>query len=113
MTTSKPSLAVLIAQAAKAIGVDALDAPVSGGDVGARNATLSIMVGGDEAAFNKAKPVFEALGTNIRYMGAAGSGQHTKMTNQILIASGMIGTTVFGSLSRTLSVVFVFTCAFA
>jgi 3-hydroxyisobutyrate dehydrogenase len=91
MTTSEPSLAIEIAQAAKAKGVGALDAPVSGGDVGARNGTLVIMVGGDKAAFAKAKPVFDPLGKTIELLGAAGSGQHTKMTNQLAIAAGMIG----------------------
>jgi 3-hydroxyisobutyrate dehydrogenase len=91
MTTSEPSLAIEIAQAAKAKGVGALDAPVSGGDVGARNGTLVIMVGGDKAAFEKAKPVFDPLGKTIELLGDAGSGQHTKMTNQLAIAAGMIG----------------------
>lgn len=91
MTTSQPSLAVRIADAARAKGTSALDAPVSGGDVGAQNATLSIMVGGDEEAFAKAKPVFDRLGQRVVLQGGAGAGQHTKMVNQILIASGMVG----------------------
>ncbi len=91
MTTSEPSLAIEIAEAAKATGVGALDAPVSGGDIGARNGTLVIMVGGDKAAFDKAKPVFDPLGKTIELLGEAGSGQHTKMTNQLAIAAGMIG----------------------
>jgi len=91
MTTSEPSLAVEIYEAAKAKGVDAIDAPVSGGDVGARNATLSIMVGGDEAAVERVRPLLEVLGKTIVRQGGPGAGQHTKMVNQILIATGMIG----------------------
>jgi 3-hydroxyisobutyrate dehydrogenase len=91
MTTSEPSLASEIHAAAKAKGVYALDAPVSGGDVGARNATLSIMVGGDEEAATAVRPLFECMGKTIVYQGPAGSGQHTKMVNQILIATNMIG----------------------
>ncbi|MDF2556691.1 MAG: oxidoreductase [Bacillales bacterium] len=87
MTTSKPSLAIEIYNAAKEKGIDALDAPVTGGDIGARDAKLSIMVGGEEEAFNKVKPILDAMGTNIVYQGKAGSGQHTKMANQIGIAS--------------------------
>ena len=84
MTTSSPQLAEKIAAAAK--GFHVLDAPVSGGDSGARNGTLSIMVGGTRKAFETAKPLFEAMGTNICYMGLAGSGQHTKAANQIAVA---------------------------
>lgn len=84
MTTSSPQLAEQIAAAAK--GFHVLDAPVSGGDSGARSGTLSIMVGGTRKAFEKAKPLFEAMGTNICYMGLAGSGQHTKAANQIAVA---------------------------
>jgi 3-hydroxyisobutyrate dehydrogenase len=91
MTTSEPSLAVEIHDAARASGVDALDAPVSGGDVGARNGTLVIMVGGDRPAFERARPVFEPLGKTIERQGDAGAGQHTKMVNQLAIAAGMIG----------------------
>lgn len=91
MTTSTPSLAVEIFEAAEAKGMHALDAPVSGGDVGAREARLSIMVGGKEEDFQAVLPIFECLGTNIVYQGKAGAGQHTKMCNQIVIASGMIG----------------------
>jgi 3-hydroxyisobutyrate dehydrogenase len=91
MTTSEPQLAREIAEAAKARGCAALDAPVSGGDVGARNAALSIMVGGDAGAFEKVKPLFEKMGKTIVLQGPAGSGQHTKMVNQILIATNMIG----------------------
>jgi len=91
MTTSEPQLAKEIFAAAAAKGVGSLDAPVSGGDVGARNASLVIMVGGEEAAFEKALPVFQRLGKAVTYEGGPGSGQHTKMVNQIAIASGMIG----------------------
>ncbi len=91
MTTSEPSLAQEIHAAARARGVEAIDAPVSGGDVGARNATLSIMVGGDEGAVEQIRPLLELLGKTIVHQGGPGAGQHTKMVNQILIASGMIG----------------------
>jgi 3-hydroxyisobutyrate dehydrogenase len=91
MSTSEPALARAIAEAAAARGAFALDAPVSGGDVGAREARLSIMVGGDEAAFAKLEPLFLVMGKTVVRQGAAGAGQHTKMVNQILIASGMIG----------------------
>jgi 3-hydroxyisobutyrate dehydrogenase len=91
MTTSEPSLAVEIHTAARAKGVDAIDAPVSGGDVGARNATLSIMVGGDAAAVERVRTLLEAMGKTIVHQGGPGAGQHTKMVNQILIATGMIG----------------------
>ncbi len=90
MTTSEPSLAVEIHEAAKAQGVDAVDAPVSGGDVGARNATLSIMVGGDAAAVDRVRPLLEVMGKTIVHQGGPGAGQHTKAVNQILVASGMI-----------------------
>ena len=91
MTTSSPMLAKRIYEAAKAKGVAALDAPVSGGDIGARKAQLVIMVGGDREAFDALQPVFNLLGRTIRYFGGAGAGQYTKMVNQIAIASGMIG----------------------
>lgn len=91
MTTTEPSLAQEIYAAAKAKGAFAIDAPVSGGDVGARNGTLSIMIGGEENAVNAIRPLFEAMGKNIVYEGAAGAGQHTKMCNQIVIAGTMIG----------------------
>lgn len=91
MTTSSPGLAEKIDEAAKAKGLRALDAPVSGGDSGAKNGTLAIMVGGDKAAFDECLPVFEAMGKSIRYMGKAGSGQHTKMANQIVIAGTISG----------------------
>ncbi len=91
MTTSEPSLAREIHAAAAARNVGAIDAPVSGGDVGARNATLSIMVGGDVSDVTRAWPLFEVLGGTITHLGGPGAGQHTKMVNQILIASGMVG----------------------
>jgi 3-hydroxyisobutyrate dehydrogenase len=91
MTTSEPSLAREIYQAAKAKGVASVDAPVSGGDVGARNATLSIMVGGDAEAVEAVRPLLECMGKTIVHEGPAGAGQHTKMVNQILIATNMIG----------------------
>lgn len=91
MTTSEPELAREIHAVALAKGVDALDAPVSGGDLGARNATLAIMVGGEQGAFERTLPLFEKMGQNIRRMGGPGAGQHTKMSNQILIAGTMIG----------------------
>ena len=91
MTTSEPSLAREIHEAAKAKGVASLDAPVSGGDVGAKNAALSIMVGGDADDVEALRPLFECLGKTIVHQGPAGAGQHTKMVNQILIASNMVG----------------------
>jgi 3-hydroxyisobutyrate dehydrogenase len=91
MTTSEPSLAVEIYQAAKGKGVFAIDAPVSGGDVGAREARLSIMIGGDRDAVDALQPCWEALGKTIIHQGGPGAGQHTKMVNQTLIASNMIG----------------------
>ena len=91
MTTTEPSLAVEIAAAAKARGARAVDAPVSGGDVGARNATLSIMIGGEDADVARARPLFELMGKNIVHQGGPGAGQHTKMCNQIVIAGTMIG----------------------
>lgn len=91
MTTTEPSLAMEIYQAGQNKGVQSIDAPVSGGDVGAKNAALSIMVGGDAAAVNQVMPLLELMGKNIVYQGPAGSGQHTKMCNQITIAGTMIG----------------------
>ena len=91
MTTSEPSLAVEIHEAATAGGVASIDAPVSGGDVGARNATLSIMVGGDADAVDRVWPLLEVMGNTIVRQGGPGAGQHTKMVNQTLIATGMIG----------------------
>ena len=91
MTTTEPSLAREIYDAAKAKGVSAIDAPVSGGDVGARNATLSIMVGGDKEAVERVMPMFEAMGKNIVHQGGPGNGQHTKMCNQIVLSGTIIG----------------------
>ncbi|HEY8364853.1 MAG TPA: NAD(P)-dependent oxidoreductase [Haloplasmataceae bacterium] len=91
MTTSSPSLAKEIYEKAKAKNIYVLDAPVSGGDIGAKNASLSIMVGGDEEVFNECKEIFNTLGSNIVYQGPSGSGQHTKMVNQIVIAGNMLG----------------------
>jgi 3-hydroxyisobutyrate dehydrogenase len=91
MTTSDPSLAVEISAAAAARGVGAVDAPVSGGDVGARDATLSIMIGGSDHDVNRVWPLLEVMGTTLVHLGGPGAGQHTKMVNQILIASGMVG----------------------
>ena len=92
MTTSEPALAKRICKVAERQGVDVLDAPVSGGDIGARNAALAIMVGGEQSVFDRVKPLFQCMGKNIAYMGPTGAGQHTKMSNQILIAGTMIGT---------------------
>lgn len=86
MTTSLPSLAVKLYQIGQERGLKLLDAPVSGGDSGARNGTLSIMVGGDQEDFKTALPLFEAMGQNIVHMGVAGNGQHTKAANQIAVA---------------------------
>ncbi len=91
MTTTKPSLAVKIYEKAKSIGCEALDAPVSGGDLGAKNATLSIMVGGDASTLEKVEPLFKLMGKSIVLEGPAGAGQHTKMANQIQIAGTMVG----------------------
>ncbi|MEK5230903.1 NAD(P)-dependent oxidoreductase [Lysinibacillus sp. FSL K6-0232] len=91
MTTSEPSLAKKIFEHAQKLGVEALDAPVSGGDIGAQNGTLSIMIGGNQATYNKLLPIMQHFGQNIVYQGEAGAGQHAKMCNQIAIASGMIG----------------------
>ena len=91
MTTTEPSLAKEICDQAKAQGIASVDAPVSGGDVGAREARLSIMVGGDEDAVESIMPLFEAMGKSIVHQGVAGAGQHTKMCNQIVVAGTMIG----------------------
>ena len=91
MTTSSPKLAQKIYEAAKEKGLGALDAPVTGGDRGAREATLSILVGGDKEDFEKALPFFEIMGKNIKHMGKAGAGQYTKLVNQILITGTMTG----------------------
>ncbi len=91
MTTSSPALAKKIYQTAKDQGIFAMDAPVSGGDIGAREGTLSIMVGADKDAFEAMRPLFELLGKNIQHQGGAGAGQYTKMANQIAIAGNMMG----------------------
>ena len=91
MTTSSPKLARRLYEAAKEREIASLDAPVSGGDIGARNASLVVMVGGDRGAFDAVKSIFELLGRTIRYFGPAGSGQYAKMANQIAIASNMMG----------------------
>lgn len=91
MTTSTPDLAKRIYEAGTQKGLKCLDAPVTGGDVGAKNGTLTIMVGGDQETFNEISPILELMGKTIVYMGAAGSGQHTKMANQIAIAGAAIG----------------------
>jgi 3-hydroxyisobutyrate dehydrogenase len=91
MTTSSPSLAVKVFKEAKEKGIHTIDAPVSGGDVGAKEAKLSIMVGGEEEDVEAIRPLLKLLGSNIVYQGKAGAGQHTKMCNQIAIASNMIG----------------------
>jgi 3-hydroxyisobutyrate dehydrogenase len=90
MTTSRPALAAQIAQQAAAQEVASIDAPVSGGDTGARNAALSIMIGGDAQAVKRMDPLLQLMGKTIVHQGGPGSGQHTKMVNQTLIASGMI-----------------------
>lgn len=91
MTTSEPALAVEIAEQAARMGAAALDAPVSGGDVGARNGVLSIMIGGEEEAVERARPIFETMGATIVRQGGPGAGQHTKAVNQILIAACVVG----------------------
>ena len=91
MTTSDPSMAIEIEVAARAKNVGAVDAPVSGGDIGAKNGTLSIMIGGAEEYVLRATPIFDTMGKTIVHQGGPGAGQHTKAVNQILIASGMIG----------------------
>jgi len=91
MTTSEPALAERIAREGATRGVEVLDAPVSGGDVGAREATLAIMVGGEKKTFDKVKDLLDVMGENVRYRGEAGAGQHTKMCNQILIAGNIVG----------------------
>lgn len=91
LTTSSPTLAQKLAEIGMEKGIHVLDAPVSGGDIGAKNATLAIMVGGEKAAYEKVLPILQLLGKKITYMGPAGAGQHTKMANQIAIATNMIG----------------------
>ncbi|WP_255940485.1 NAD(P)-dependent oxidoreductase [Saccharibacillus sp. JS10] len=93
MTTSSPLLAKRLADLGKEKGIGVLDAPVSGGDVGAKNAKLSIMVGGEEADYEAVLPLLQIMGSNIVYQGTAGAGQNTKMCNQIAIASNMMGVT--------------------
>ncbi|MBR0044234.1 MAG: NAD(P)-dependent oxidoreductase [Synergistaceae bacterium] len=91
MTTTSPSLAEKIYEAGTAKGFHVMDAPVTGGDTGAKNGTLSIMVGGEQKDFDECLPLFRAMGTNIVYHGKAGSGQHAKLANQIMIAGAMSG----------------------
>jgi 3-hydroxyisobutyrate dehydrogenase len=91
MTTSSPSLAARIYEAAARRGLQAIDAPVSGGEVGARDGTLSIMVGGDQPAYERALPILIEMGKNIVRQGGAGAGQHTKLANQVVIAGTMLG----------------------
>lgn len=91
MTTSTPSLAKKLWAIGNEKGVDVLDAPVSGGDLGAKNGTLTIMVGGTESVYQKVEPIFEVFSGKVKLQGAAGSGQHTKMANQIMIAGTMTG----------------------
>nr|WP_225430772.1 NAD(P)-dependent oxidoreductase [Levilactobacillus zymae] len=93
MTTSTPALAVELTKTAHELKLKALDAPVSGGDVGAKNATLTVMVGGDQEAYQAMKPLFDQIGQRVNYFGTAGKGQHTKMANQIMIAGTMTGLT--------------------
>ena len=92
MTTSQPSLAKMIFEESAKRGIESLDAPVSGGDVGARDAKLAIMVGGKKEIFEKVLPLFQLMGPTISYMGEPGAGQHTKVCNQIVVAGNMIGT---------------------
>jgi 3-hydroxyisobutyrate dehydrogenase len=91
MTTTEPALSREIDTAASALGLQAIDAPVSGGDVGARNGTLSIMAGGNRETVERLRPLFERLGKKMVYQGGAGAGQHTKLCNQIVIAGTMVG----------------------
>ncbi len=91
MTTSEPSLAVEIFEQAKSKGIHAVDAPVSGGDVGAKEARLSIMIGGEAEVVGALQPCWDAMGKTIVHQGPAGAGQHAKMANQVLIASNMVG----------------------
>lgn len=91
MTTSTPTLATELAMAGQKIGVTVLDAPVSGGDTGAKNGTLTVMVGGDETAFNQLQPIFQVIAKAATLFGVAGQGQHAKMANQIMVAGTMLG----------------------
>lgn len=93
MTTSTPTLAKKIAETAKEKGAASLDAPVSGGDIGAQKGTLTVMVGGDEATYQQVAPLFEKFSSCLNLQGTAGAGQHTKMANQIMIAGTMLGMT--------------------
>ena len=102
MTTSSPSLAKQLFIQGQAKGISVLDAPVSGGDSGAKNGTLSIMVGGEKKAFEQALPIFEAMGKTISYIGTAGSGQHCKMANQIAIAGCVAGVSEALNYSKTM-----------
>jgi 3-hydroxyisobutyrate dehydrogenase len=90
-TTSSPSLAIKIAELAKAQGVHSVDAPVSGGDIGARNGALVTMVGGDQESVDGVRPLLDIYSQNVQHMGAPGAGQHTKAANQIMIATTMVG----------------------
>lgn len=101
MTTSSPALAVRVADAARARGCRSLDAPVSGGDIGARDAKLAIMVGGEQAPFDEALAILQLMGTNIVLQGGPGAGQHTKMCNQIVIASTVMGVSEGLAYART------------
>ncbi|MER2131159.1 MAG: NAD(P)-dependent oxidoreductase [Carnobacterium inhibens] len=91
MTTSTPTLAQKLYEEGNKRGIKVLDAPVSGGDLGAKNGTLTVMVGGDESTYEKVKPVFDLFSAKVNLQGKAGSGQHTKMANQIMIAGTMTG----------------------
>ena len=93
MTTSTPALAIKLAEESEKIGVQSLDAPVSGGDLGAKNGTLTVMVGGKKEAFDKVHPILDTFSAALRLFGEAGSGQHTKMVNQIMVAGTMTGLT--------------------
>ncbi|MEA4920111.1 MAG: NAD(P)-dependent oxidoreductase [Clostridiaceae bacterium] len=104
MTTTSPQLSKRIYQEAAKRGISTIDAPVSGGDTGARNATLAIMAGGDRDAFDKCIPVFEAMGKSVNYVGKAGSGQHVKMANQIAIAGAVSGVCEAIAYSRAMGV---------
>ena len=91
MTTSTPTLAQKLYEEGNKRGIKVLDAPVSGGDLGAKNGTLTVMVGGDESTYEKVKPFFDLFSAKVKLQGKAGSGQHTKMANQIMIAGTMTG----------------------
>eukprot|EP00188_Purpureofilum_apyrenoidigerum_P004365 Plantae.Rhodophyta-Purpureofilum_apyrenoidigerum.ctg4897.p1 GENE.Plantae.Rhodophyta-Purpureofilum_apyrenoidigerum.ctg4897~~Plantae.Rhodophyta-Purpureofilum_apyrenoidigerum.ctg4897.p1 ORF type:complete len:314 (-),score=49.83 Plantae.Rhodophyta-Purpureofilum_apyrenoidigerum.ctg4897:718-1566(-) len=91
MTTSEPALAEEIAKAAEKKGCQALDAPVTGGDVGAKNGTLAVLVGGDAGALDRVRPILNCFAKSVTHLGPAGAGQHAKMANQITICTNMIG----------------------